>query len=115
MTTLPRWAGLILVPLLLALGCGENSSSPSDKEAKIQANLSKLDPEDQKLAQEQKFCAIESENRLGVMGKPIKLTIKDQPVFLCCQGCAKRAKANPDRTLAKVEELKAAQAGKKKS
>jgi hypothetical protein len=28
-------------------------------------------------------------------------------VFLCCKGCEKKALADPDRTLAKVKELKA--------
>jgi hypothetical protein len=33
--------------------------------------------------------------------------LKDQPVFLCCKACEERAQSNPDRTLAKVDELKA--------
>ena len=33
--------------------------------------------------------------------------IKDEPVFLCCKGCAKKAHDKPDETLAKVKELKA--------
>jgi hypothetical protein len=114
MTTSPHWAALALFPLLFVLGCADRGSPPADKEAKIRAALSQLDPQDQQLAQEQEFCAIESENRLGAMGKPVKLTIKDQPVFLCCKGCAERAQANPDKTLAKVEELKAAHAGSKR-
>lgn len=47
------------------------------------------------------------DTRLGAMGPVINLTIKDQPVFVCCKGCAKKALVNPDRTLAKVVELKA--------
>ena len=31
-----------------------------------------------------------------------------KPVFLCCKGCEKEAKANPEETLAKVDKLKAA-------
>ena len=50
---------------------------------------------------------IEDENRLGTMGTPYKVMVKDQPVFLCCKGCQKRALADPDRTLARVAELKA--------
>ena len=55
-----------------------------------------------------KDCAINSENRLGSMDVPIKIMVKDQPVFLCCPGCKKKALADPERTLAKVAELKAA-------
>ena len=41
------------------------------------------------------------------MGPPLKVTVKDQPVFLCCKGCQKKALADPDKTLAAVAELKA--------
>ena len=82
-------------------------------EATIKANLAKLSPEDRKLAEEQKWCAIEDDHLLGAMGTPVKVMIKDQPVFLCCKGCVKSAKKDPDKTLEKVKELKAkAAAGK---
>ena len=32
---------------------------------------------------------------------------KETTVFVCCKGCQKKALADPDKTLAKVEELKA--------
>jgi hypothetical protein len=82
-------------------------------EATIKANLAKLSPEDRKLAEEQKWCAIENESLLGAMGTPIKIMIKDQPVFLCCKGCVKSAKKDPDKTLEKVKELKAKAAAEK--
>jgi hypothetical protein len=82
-----------------------NKADP-EEEAEIKKNLEKLEPAERKLALAQKFCAIEDEHRLGVMGKPVKLMIKDKPVFLCCAGCRKAALADPDKTLAKVEELK---------
>ena len=41
------------------------------------------------------------------MGAPLKLSIKDQTIWVCCKGCEKKALANPDQTLAKVVELKA--------
>jgi hypothetical protein len=82
------------------------SDSDKQKEASIQANLAKLSPEDRKLAQAQKFCAIQTKNRLGSMGAPVKLTIKGQPVFLCCNMCVAKAQANPDKTLASIAELK---------
>ncbi|HZV04327.1 MAG TPA: lactonase family protein [Gemmataceae bacterium] len=99
-----------IVLLFIASGCGENNSSGPDKEAKIKASLDKLDPADRTLAEEQKYCAVETENRLGKMGKPIKIMVKDQPVFLCCKGCEERALADPDATLATVAKLKAANA-----
>jgi len=45
------------------------------------------------------------------MGAPIKLMVKDQPVFICCKGCKDEALAHPDKTLAKVETLKKKAAG----
>jgi hypothetical protein len=96
----------VLVPLL-ALGCAETApQGPKDKEAKIEAALAQLDPADRERALEQKYCAVQTKNRLGSMGKPIKLTIKDESVFLCCEGCEKEAKKDPDKTLARVEENK---------
>ena len=47
------------------------------------------------------------ENRLGLMGPPVKVLLKGQPVFLCCKSCEEEALTNPDQTLAKVEKLKA--------
>ena len=41
------------------------------------------------------------------MGTPVKVTVKGQPVFLCCDGCKKKALGDPDKTLAAVEKLKA--------
>lgn len=93
--------------LLLVSGCAQDNSSPPNKEAKIQAALDQLDPEDRKLAEEQKYCAVQTEKRLGVMGKPIKVMVKDQPVFLCCKGCTKTAQEDPEKTLATVKQLKA--------
>jgi hypothetical protein len=71
----------------------------------IQAALAKLNPEDRKLAEAQKFCAVQTKNRLGVMGTPVKVMIKDQPVLLCCKGCVAKAQANPDKTLATLADL----------
>jgi multidrug efflux pump subunit AcrA (membrane-fusion protein) len=80
-----------------------NSSS---KAAKFKAVLAKLSPEDRRLAEEQGFCP-ETENPLGEMGVPVKITLKGQPVFLCCKSCENEAREHADETLAKIAELKA--------
>ena len=115
---------LLVTPLLLVVaGCYEGSSNKpasrapqqpvvapvtsADEEAEIKEELAKLNPEDRKLAEAQKFCVVEEENRLGVMGVPFKVMVKDQSVFLCCKGCRKKALADPEGTLAKVKQLKA--------
>jgi len=87
-------------------------AQPSDgitkeQAAKIQANLSRLSPEDRQLVEAQQFCPIMVKNRLGVMGTPVKVMVKNQPVFVCCNGCRAKALAYSDRTLADVAALKA--------
>jgi hypothetical protein len=113
--------GLVLsVTSLALLGCADRSAERSktatapatpapaqaNDEDSIRTNLDQLSAEDRKLADEQRFCAVENKNRLGSMGVPVKVMVKDQPVFLCCSACRTKALAHADRTLAKVKELK---------
>jgi hypothetical protein len=84
------------------------SAGPVDEEGEIRANLEQLSPEDRKIAEAQKVCPIMPKKVLGQMGKPYKVMLNDQPVFLCCKGCVKKAQADPEKTLAKVQALKAA-------
>lgn len=79
----------------------------SEKHASVADNLAKLSSEDRKLAEGQKYCAVQNDNELGSMGVPAKIIVNGQPLFLCCGGCEKTAQSNPDRTLAKVAELRA--------
>ena len=51
------------------------------------------------------FCAIDQDSRLGSMGPIQKIMVKNQPVFLCCKGCEAEARAHPDETLLKVQNL----------
>jgi hypothetical protein len=118
---MPRWFALPALALLV-LGCnGANttrervddkpaSAQPGnsvERDARAQANLAKLSPEDRKLAEEQDYCAVESDNRLGAMGTPVKVVLKDQTVFVCCKACVAEAESHPDETLARVKERKA--------
>lgn len=80
-------------------------STTRDEEEKIKAHLSKLSPEDRRLAEAQGRCP-RTGKRLGSMGKPVKVMLQDQPVFLCCAGCEDEARENPEQTLAKVKALK---------
>jgi hypothetical protein len=82
-------------------------SASTDKDAAIRAKLAKLSPQDQKLAEAQQFCAVQTKNRLGTMGVPVKIVLRGRPVFLCCEGCEENARADVDATLATVEKLKA--------
>ena len=81
-------------------------ATSADEDVEVKAALGKLSPEDRRLAEAQKSCPITGE-RLGSMGTPIKVVVKDQPLFLCCKACQKKALASPDTTLEKVKELRA--------
>jgi hypothetical protein len=39
------------------------------------------------------------------MGAPVKLTVQGQTVFVCCEGCTKRALDDPKKTLQAIERL----------
>ena len=96
-----------LLTTACALVVAVGTVAAHDKEATIRANLGKLSEKDRKLAEAQKWCAVETDDRLGAMGAPVKILIQDQPVFLCCKGCINQARKNPDQTLARVKELQA--------
>ncbi len=81
-------------------------ATPADQEAKIKENIAKLPKEDQAAAEAQKFCAVAHDNPLGVMGKPYKVTIDGQPIFLCCKHCEKDALQKKEETLATVKKMK---------
>lgn len=89
---------------------GAKTAARAD-ELNIQGNLAKLSTEDRKLAEAQKFCCVDNENRLGSMGPPDRYVIKDNdgkehPVFVCCKGCIKSIQKDEAKTLKVVEELK---------
>ena len=88
----------------LFLSAGDTTARAEDKD-EIKANIAKLPEADRKIALEQKICPVENEP-LGSMGVPVKITLKGQPVFLCCGGCKEAAQKDPEDTLKKVAELK---------
>jgi multidrug efflux pump subunit AcrA (membrane-fusion protein) len=87
--------------------------APGSRRADVRANLAKLNAEDQRLAEAQRFCAVQTARLLGAMGVPVKVMIRGRPVFLCCPGCEDDALEKPDETLAEVEKLKAKAASQK--
>lgn len=49
----------------------------------------------------QKVCPVMDEP-LGGMGQPLKVTIGDKSIYLCCKGCVKRIEAEPAKYLEMV-------------
>jgi uncharacterized protein (TIGR03000 family) len=87
------------------------ATNNKDVQAEIKANLDKLSPEDRKAAEAQGSCAVQENNPLGSMGKPVKVVLKGEPVFLCCPGCREKAERSPEQTLARAKGLAAKKAG----
>jgi Cu(I)/Ag(I) efflux system membrane fusion protein len=77
------------------------------EEAEVTAALAKLSKDDRALASAQRNCVVLEDNRLGSMGIPVKVMIEGQPVFLCCEGCKKKALADSKASLSKAAKLKA--------
>jgi Cu(I)/Ag(I) efflux system membrane fusion protein len=67
-------------------------------------NIQQLSDEDRKLALAQRVCPI-TNTALGSMGVPVKITLRGQPVLLCCKGCIGKAKRTPDETLQKAVQF----------
>lgn len=87
---------------LAFVGCSaqsDNSAAPAassaavGQQAEIEAELAKLTPEDRERAIAQKVCPISVEP-LGSMGKPVKVTVDSQDLFICCAGCEDELKQN---------------------
>ncbi len=73
------------------------------KMEKMDAELAKLSPEDRASAEKQHFCPVSGE-MLGTMGPPVKMAVKDQDVWICCNGCKDKLLADPDEYLAKLKQ-----------
>jgi hypothetical protein len=68
-------------------------------------NIAKLPEGDRKLALAQRICPVTGA-ALGSMGVPVKITLRGQTVFVCCQGCVGKAKRSPDEILKKLAETR---------
>ncbi len=81
---------------------------------RIEESMSQLSAEDRKLAEAQKYCPVgvefDDEGRpvrglLGSIGKPVRLMVEGEPVFIACPSCTQPFKdntANYMKVLAKI-------------
>jgi len=67
------------------------------------AAIKELPAAEQTLAMNQVVCPVGG-GKLGSMGKPFKMTVKGQTVFLCCEGCEGEVESDPDAVLAKLKK-----------
>ena len=88
-----------------------NASNPTSSTASLDPEIAEalagLNAVDRPLADSQKYCAVATDSLLGSMGTPVKVQVKGETVFLCCDGCKTRALRNAETTLATVAKLRA--------
>lgn len=65
------------------------------------AEIKKLPEAEQAAALKQAVCPVSEEN-LGSMGTPIKVTAEGKTFYLCCKGCKKDVDADPKAVVAKL-------------
>jgi hypothetical protein len=65
------------------------------------AEIAKLPADDQTLAKQQVLCPVTMEP-LGSMGKPLKVSVNGDSVFVCCKGCVKTVERNGAEMLEQV-------------
>jgi YHS domain-containing protein len=58
--------------------------------------------DDKALAAKQKICPVTDEP-LDSMGGPVKVVVAGKTVFICCPGCEKALRKNPEKYLRKLE------------
>ncbi|GAC1474522.1 MAG: hypothetical protein NVSMB9_25040 [Isosphaeraceae bacterium] len=65
------------------------------------AEVKKLPANEQDAALAQVVCPV-SDEHLGTMGVPIKVSAEGKTFYLCCKGCKKEVDAHPKDVLAKL-------------
>ena len=111
------FVAVTLVGAMVLTGCTSQDASKSGTDPaaatdwkkgldeEVVTALSELSADDRTAALAQKSCPV-SENPLGSMGKPPKITVKGQQLFLCCTGCDGQIRKDPATYLAKLKKKK---------
>jgi Cu(I)/Ag(I) efflux system membrane fusion protein len=80
----------------------DKDHTESAEHADVAKGLAKLSDADRLLAEKQKVCPV-SDEPLGEHGKPTKITIEGETVFLCCPACETMIKKDPKKYLVKLK------------
>lgn len=114
---------IVLSVVVVLTGCGGSTTKQDQRkpaavpsagvddhkghaDADTAKGLGELSVADRAMAEKQKTCPV-SGDLLGAMGKPVKITVKGQTVFLCCSGCEPAIKKDPGKYLAKLKAKEA--------
>ena len=83
---------------------GHDHSAHEDMESsEVEEALASLSAEDRAAARKQKICPVTDE-LLGSMGTPPKISVNGRDVFICCAGCEDSLKEDAAIYLAKLPE-----------
>lgn len=100
-----------MLSLAVIAGCSTSSTKPATLASGAAhgqevdgplPGLAELSAADRAAAQSQRVCPV-SGQLLGSMGKPPKITVEGNDVFLCCAGCEGQVRNDPSKYLAKVK------------
>lgn len=102
---------IALAVITVFLGCDESPQSNAIATGETaDGSIAVLTPEAiQKIAKEQKVCAVTGEP-LGSMGDPVPVLVADKKqntertVLLCCESCRQELLDHTDRYLAELDE-----------
>jgi hypothetical protein len=80
----------------------EPETGASAESNDVTAALASLSEADRAAVLAQKICPV-SDEALGSMGAPIKVTVDGRDVFICCESCRDPLVADPTKYLAKLD------------
>jgi hypothetical protein len=118
----PAALALALATLTMLPGCGDDAATtgatesstatfdsadaatdaPADGAADADDAAAALSEADRQAIAAQKICPV-SDEELGSMGDPIKVTVNGKDIYVCCDACVDEAKNNFAKYLAKLE------------
>ncbi len=91
-----------LIPVKSDKGHGDMHEAHGAME-EMKEGLAELSEEDRAAAEKQHMCPV-SGKMLGMMGTPVKLSVKGQDVWICCEDCEETLRGDPDKYLAKLQK-----------
>lgn len=97
------WAGCFLVLTGCAPSTSPDAAAGNAASDEISRAIAQLPPADQEAARRQRLCPV-SDEPLGSMGAPYKMTVEGTDVYLCCEGCKELVHEQPAKYLAKLKK-----------
>jgi multidrug efflux pump subunit AcrA (membrane-fusion protein) len=77
-------------------GRGQETRAEREDRGKQEPPKTSTPQDDQALIARQKVCPVTGEP-LGSMGAPVKVVVNGRAVFLCCKGCEKKLRKDPEK------------------